>query len=129
GDLGMADMNEVEATRQIIKENPQTRVRILTIHDAQYLASEALRAGARGYVLKSDAGAELLEALESLRQNKPFFTAKVAELVLDGFKESQKATKAEGEFSRLTSPEAEIVKLLAEGKSSNEIPPTLGINL
>ena len=59
-DVGMPDMNGLEATRQIIKENPQTRVLILTIHDAQYLASEALRAGARGYVLKSDAGAELL---------------------------------------------------------------------
>ncbi|PYV34856.1 MAG: DNA-binding response regulator [Acidobacteria bacterium] len=128
-DVGMPDMNGLEATRQIIKENPQTRVLILTIHDAQYLASEALRAGARGYVLKSDAGAELLEALESLRQNKPFFTPKVAELVLDGFKESQKATKAEGEFSRLTSREAEIVQLLAEGKSSKEIATTLGITL
>jgi DNA-binding NarL/FixJ family response regulator len=128
-DVGMPDINGLEATRQIVNENPQTRVLILTIHDAQYMASEALRAGARGYVLKSDAGPELLLALESLRQNKPFFTPKVAELVLEGFKKAQEAVDAEAEFPRLTSRETEIVQLLAEGKTSKEVANLLSISL
>src|SRR6266571_4728856 len=94
-DVGMPDMNGLEATRQIVNQNPQTKVLILTVHDAQYMASEALRAGARGYVLKSDASPDLLEALESLGQNKPFFTPKVAELVLEGFKKAQEVTDEE----------------------------------
>jgi len=128
-DVGMPNMNGLEATRQIVNENPQAKVLILTVHDAQYMASEALRAGARGYVLKSDASPDLLEALESLGQNKPFFTPKVAELVLEGFKKAQGAKDEEEVSPRLTSRETEILQLLAEGKTSKEAANTLKISL
>ncbi len=128
-DVGMPDISGLEATRQIVDENPQVKVLILTIHDSQYMASEALRAGARGYVLKSDAGLDLLQALESLGQNKPFFTPKVAELVLEGFKKAQEVTDEEAVSPRLTSRETEIIQLLAEGKTSKEVANTLDISL
>ena len=128
-DVSMPDISGLEATRQIVDENPQVKVLILTIHDSQYMASEALRAGARGYVLKSDAGLDLLQALESLGQNKPFFTPKVAELVLEGFKKAQEATDEEAVSPRLTSRETEIIQLLAEGKTSKEVANTLDISL
>src|SRR6266568_3170774 len=128
-DVGMPDISGLEATRQIVDENPQVKVLILTIHDSQYMASEALRAGARGYVLKSDAGLDLLQALESLGKNKPFFTPKVAELVLEGFKKAQEVTDEEAVSPRLTSRETEIIQLLAEGKTSKEVANTLDISL
>src|SRR6266568_7946995 len=128
-DVSMPDISGLEATRQIVDENPQVKVLILTIHDSQYMASEALRAGARGYVLKSDAGLDLLQALESLGQNKPFFTPKVAELVLEGFKKAQEVTDEEAVSPRLTSRETEIIQLLAEGKTSKEVANTLKISL
>src|SRR5262245_29034633 len=67
-DLSMPEMSGLEATRQIVKTVPQTQVLVLTIHDSENMASAALQAGARGYVLKSDAGRELLTALTSLRE-------------------------------------------------------------
>jgi len=128
-DIGMPGMNGLEATRHIVHENPQTRVLILTVHDSEYMARETLRAGARGYLLKSDAGHELLLAMDSLRQNKPFFSSKIADMVLKGFRGQEEGKPKESKFLRLTSRESEITRLLAEGKTSKEIAKILDISL
>jgi DNA-binding NarL/FixJ family response regulator len=83
-DLSMPEMSGLEATRQIVQSVPQTQVLVLTIHDSENMASAALQAGARGYVLKSDAGRELLTALISLREHKTYFTGKVAGMITKG---------------------------------------------
>ncbi len=84
-DISMPSMNGLEATRQIMKDCPEAKVLVLTVHESDPLIREVLDAGARGYILKTDATRDLLIALEALRRNKTFFTAKVAQTVLDGY--------------------------------------------
>ena len=81
-DLSLPEMNGLDATRQILKDAPGTEVIVLTMHHSEDLARDVLQAGARGYVLKSDADANLIRAIDSLRAHKPFVTSTVTELVL-----------------------------------------------
>ncbi|MBZ5497307.1 MAG: response regulator transcription factor [Acidobacteriia bacterium] len=127
-DISMPELNGLEATRQIVKAAPQSEVLILTIHDSEHVARQVLAAGARGYVLKSDAGRNLLTAVDTLRQHKPFFTSAVSEMVLRDFLKSSKSQE-ESTSDRLTHREREIVQLLAEGKSNKEVASILGISV
>jgi len=73
-DIGMPELNGLEATRRIVKASPRTEVLVLTVYETEEVIREVLRAGARGYVLKSDAGRLLLSAVEAVAAHKPFFT-------------------------------------------------------
>jgi len=84
-DISMPTLNGLEATRQISKGLPSVKVLILTMHESDSLIREVLDAGARGYLLKMDAGSDLIKAVDALRRNQTFFTPKVAEMVLDGY--------------------------------------------
>ena len=129
-DISMPSMNGLEATRQIMKDCPESKVLVLTVHDSDPLIREVLDAGARGYVLKADAGRDLVAALEALRRNKTFFTAKVAQTVLDGYlKRDFEPAEVDTRKGRLTPRQREIVQLLAEGKSSKEVAVELGISV
>src|ERR1035441_2063087 len=97
-DISMPDMNGLEATRQILKENPEIEVLILSMHESEQLVHEVLASGARGYVLKADAGNDLIAALEALRQHKLFFTSRISEVVLRGY-----LTRSEEHTSELQS--------------------------
>src|SRR5260370_42412181 len=74
-DPSLPERNGLDATRQILKESPRSEILVLTMHHSEELARDALQAGARGYVLKSDADQSLIAAVESLRQHKPFLTS------------------------------------------------------
>jgi len=125
-DISMPLLNGLEATRQIAKVSPGTKVLILTVHDADLLVGKVIQAGARGYILKTDLGRDLIAAVKALLANKTFFTAKVAQMVMDGY--LGKGPQASGEeFSQITAREREVVQLLAEGKSSKEVATILGI--
>ena len=128
-DVSMQGMNGLEATRQIVKESPQTQVLILTMHDSETVAAQALQAGARGYVLKSDAGRDLLLALDALRHNKPFFTSAVGDMVLRGFRKNGKRSLRRTRFQQLTPREREALQLLAEAKSNKEVAQVLKISV
>jgi DNA-binding NarL/FixJ family response regulator len=129
-DLSMPSMNGLEATRQILKDRPDTKVLVLTMHESDPLIRDVLDAGARGYVLKTDAGRDLIAALEALRRNKTFFTSKVAQMVLDGYlKRDFDPADIDTRRGRLTPRQREIVQLLAEGKSSKEVAVALGISV
>jgi len=129
-DITMPEMNGLEATRQILKEVPGVEVLVLSVHDSEQLVREVLEAGARGYVLKSDAGRDLITAVETLCRHKPFFTARVSEMMLEGFLKKGPTSDA-GKTPRdpLTAREREIVQLLAEGQSNKEVASTLGISV
>ena len=125
-DLEMPDLNGLEATRQIKKDLPSVEVLIYTMFETERLIRDVIGAGARAYILKSDAGQQLIEAVEALSLHKPFFTAKASETLLDSFlKSPQKGP----DNSVLTDREREIVQLLAEGKVNKEVASTLGISV
>ncbi len=127
-DVCMPELNGIEATRQIRKASPRSEVLILSVHDSNYLIREVIDAGARGYLLKSDSDRELVAAVESLANHKPFFTAHATEMMLHGYA-GDPGQNADREASqRLTAREREIVQLLAEGKTSKEVASVLNIS-
>jgi DNA-binding NarL/FixJ family response regulator len=129
-DIGMPALNGLEAARQMIKNDARAKILILTMHESDPLIREVLDAGARGYVLKSDASRDLVTAVNAVRSNKTFFTAKVAQIVLDGYLDKKpKKQEPNAAQTRLTPRQREIVQLLAEGKSSKEVAVALGLSV
>lgn len=128
-DIGMPNLNGLEAARQIQRDNPQCKVLILTITDADEMVRAVLAAGARGFVLKSDAVRDLVAAVEALESDKTFFTSRVAEMVLGGFLGRSRPGGNEAALANLTPREREIVQLLAEGKSTKEVASHLNLSV
>ena len=128
-DLSLPEMNGLDATRQIVKELPQTEVLVLTMHHSEQLAREVLQAGARGYLLKSDADQNLIAAVDSLRQHKPFLTSTVTEFVLDGYMQIARDGEDAHSSELVTPRERQIIQLVAEGNSSKEVAAALGVSL
>jgi len=129
-DISMPLLNGLEATRQIIKDDASARILVLTMHEADPLIQEVLDAGARGYLLKTDASRDLVTAVDALRNNKTYFTSRVAKMVLDGYLNKKSSPKhGESAAGPLTPRQREIVQLLAEGKSSKEVAVALGVSV
>ena len=129
-DVTMPELNGLEAARQIKKLLPNVEILILTVHESEQIASEVLKVGARGYILKSDAGRELVAAVKSVAAHKNYFTSRIAQMVSDTtLKEGAQAIEADDIGSRLTPREKEIVQLLAEGKSNKEAASALNISV
>ena len=122
-DLSMPDLNGLDATRLILKELPETRVLILTMHDAPELIEKTLETGARGYVLKSDAEADLVKAADALLHGRTFFTSAASRVVLERMRRPPAGTAPS-----LTPRELDIVRLLAQGKSNKEVAASLGLS-
>jgi DNA-binding NarL/FixJ family response regulator len=126
-DIGMPEMNGVLATIRIREVAPHARVLVLTMHNSEELIQSCLKAGAQGYVLKSDAERDLIAAVEALLQHKTYFTQSATNIVLESFRDKQREAAEEPSAERLTSREQEIVQLLAEGRSNKEVAANLGI--
>jgi DNA-binding NarL/FixJ family response regulator len=126
-DIGMPNLNGLDAARQIIAKSPLTRVLVLTIHDSDEMIREVLAAGARGFLLKSDAGRDLITAVDAIQRHRTFFTSQVAELVLDGYLSRRQEVLVPK--NRLTPREREVVQLLAEGKTSKEVAVALDLSV
>jgi DNA-binding NarL/FixJ family response regulator len=125
-DLSMPELNGIEACRVIKKTLSNTEVLIYTLHETEQLIRKALTAGARGFVLKSDAEVKLVEAIDALSRHKPFLNSKASETLLESF--IKNAGESE-EDSVLTSREREIVQLLTEGKTNKEVASILSISV
>jgi DNA-binding NarL/FixJ family response regulator len=126
-DLSLPELNGLDATRQILKESPRSEVLVLTMHHSEELALNVLQAGARGYVLKSDADQDLIVAIESLRRHTPFLTSRVTEFVVGDY-----VRRVEGgarSHVAVTPREREIIQLLAEGHSNKQTASMLGVSV
>ena len=127
-DVGMPGRNGLEAAREILQALPGTEILILTMHESQQLIREIVAAGARGFVLKSDAGRTLIAAVEALEEHKPFITSRVSELVLEVYRQESPAG-AGRPAADLTAREREVVQIIAEGNSSRQAALQLGISV
>jgi DNA-binding NarL/FixJ family response regulator len=128
-DIGMPNMNGLEAARQILHGAPATMVLVLTMDESEQSTREALRAGVRGILLKSDAARDLVLAIEAVRDHRSFFTAGVAEMVLNAYMGREMPRPASTLRDPLTRREREVVQLLAEGKSTKEVAIVLGLSV
>lgn len=130
-DLHMPLLNGLDATRQLLALSPETRILMLTLEDSDELVREVLAAGARGFVLKSDATRHLVTAVEALAEGRTYFTSKVADLVLAGYLKPAAGRESSGGEApgRLSAREREVVQLLAEGKSNKEVAEVLNLSV
>jgi DNA-binding NarL/FixJ family response regulator len=122
-DYALPIVNGLEVTRQIRARLPRTEVLIFTMHDNETLIHDLLVAGARGFVLKTEAKQQLLAAIEALASHRPYFTPKISEALLESF-----LTKPNQQQSVLTNRERGVVRLIAEGHSNKEIAGILDIS-
>jgi DNA-binding NarL/FixJ family response regulator len=127
-DIGMPDVDGLQATRQIREATPNSQVVVLTMHESDQMVRRVLDAGALGYVLKSDLATHLVKAVKNVSGGKLFLTPRVSDIVLKGFLKTGNGPDAtELSQMRPTPREVEVIRLLAEGKANKEIAAELGI--
>ena len=125
-DYSLPMMNGLELTRAIKKEMPRVEILIFTMHDREDILAEVLMAGARGYLLKSDASKHLISAIEALAVKRPYFSGNVSQTLLDRFIEM---ASRDSTATALTPREREIVQLIAEGRLNKEIAAILDLSI
>ena len=127
-DIGMPILNGLDATREILRDDPQAKVLILTMMDAERVMQAARDAGARGYILKSDAARVLVAAVQALEYDNTFFTSQVAEIVHGGYLDDvHSAQKKRMVVPSLGPREREVLQLVAAGKSTKQVGRLLNI--
>jgi two-component system response regulator NreC len=128
-DIAMPNLNGIEATRQIINQNPRTAVAILSMHSDESYVIRALKAGARAYLLKDSAEADLLAAVRALTEGKSFFSPAISKILVEDYMRQLKSRGAEDTYELLTNREREILQLLAEGRTNKEVANMLNLSL
>jgi len=128
-DIAMPELNGIEATRQIRHVSPATEVLILSMHNSEAVVREAIKAGAKGFILKTDTTRLLKTAVESLAAHKSFFTSTASDILLHGCVDPHAPTEGESLPCHLSPREREVVQLIAEGNSSKEIADKLGVSV
>jgi DNA-binding NarL/FixJ family response regulator len=125
----MPDLDGIQVTRQIREAVPDTKVLILTLLESDEIVRDALEAGVRGYVLKSDVESWLVKAVKGVSTGGLFLTPRVSAILLEGFvKGLDRTDRAAGPHGRPTQRQVEIIKLLAKGKANKQIAAALGIS-
>jgi DNA-binding NarL/FixJ family response regulator len=130
-DLSMPQLGGLEATREILSEAPRTAVLILSVSESEELVRQVVSSGARGFVLKSDTGVDLIDAVNELSQGRPFFSARLADFILQGYLRSAEDSAGAPPIASagLTSREREVLLLVADGQSNKEVAASLGIGV
>ena len=129
-DFSMPELNGLEATRRIRAACPATEVLVFTMHESEELVAEVFAAGARGYLVKSDAPRHIVAAIEALAAHQPFFSASVTARLLEAFLRDRATSAGEDTaHNALTAREREVVQLLAEGRRSKDIARRLGVSV
>ncbi len=120
-DIAMPELNGIEATRQIRTELPRTQVVMLSVYSSSEHIYRALKAGARGYLLKESAGAEVVIAVRMVHAGRRYLCQKIADTMIDTYISQRETAEAKSPLGRLSNREREVLQLVVEGKSSKEI--------
>jgi len=128
-DIGMPNLNGIEAARQIVNRNPRTAIAILSMHSDESYVIRALKAGARAYLLKDSAEADLLAAVRALTEGKSFFSPAISKILVEDYMRQLESRGAEDTYELLTNREREILQLLAEGRTNKEVANMLNLSL
>ncbi len=124
-DIAMPALNGIEATRRVVEEAPQTAVLILSMHATSEHVFQALRAGARGYLLKESAARELVAAVRTVVAGRRYITPKIQEMITEDYIHRRETPAGKSPLERLTRREREILQMVVEGRSSTQIAETL----
>ena len=127
-DVGMPGLNGIEATKTIVDRHSSPAVVILSMHADESYVMRALKAGARGYLLKDSAAADLIGAIQAVSQGRSFFSPKVSRILAEDYVRILKQKGDVDTYDLLTSREREILQLLAEGKANKEVATALNIS-
>jgi DNA-binding NarL/FixJ family response regulator len=128
-DITMPNLNGIEAARQIVARQPYVAVVVLSMHSDEGYVLRALKAGARGYLLKESAEADLLLAVRSVNDGKAFFSPSVSRLLVEDYIRQLQDKDIEDSYDLLTGREREILQLVAEGKSNKEVANVLNLSV
>jgi two-component system, NarL family, response regulator NreC len=127
-DITMPNLNGIEAAQRIVSQRPNTSIIILSMHSDEGYVLRALKAGAKGYLLKDSAEQDLIEAIMTVHQGKTFFSREIAKMLVEDYIRDVRTRGIEDSYELLTSREREILQLLAEGKSNKEIAAALNLS-
>jgi two-component system response regulator NreC len=127
-DISMPRLNGIDATRQIVRRLPDVRVLIVSMHSDEVFVSQALQAGAHGFLLKDAADGDLIRAVADLSNGKSFFSPAVSKVVLDDYVRQLAARGVTDRFETLSEREREVFQLIAEGHSNKDIAGVLNIS-
>jgi two-component system response regulator NreC len=128
-DIAMPNLNGIEAARQIVNQSPKTAIAILSMHSDESYVIRALKAGARAYLLKDSAEADLLAAVRALTEGKSFFSPAISKILVEDYMRQLESRGAEDTYELLTNREREILQLLAEGKTNKDVANMLNLSL
>ena len=128
-DVAMPELNGIEATRQIVKRIEGAKVLVLSMHGDDVYVRQALKAGARGYLLKDSEDLDLIKAVKAVRAGGSFFSPPVSKVVLSGYLGDKVDGDAEDSVARLTDREREVLQLIAEGKTNKEVAHALSVSV
>ena len=128
-DIAMPSMNGLEAAQRIAAKVPQTAIVILSMHSDETYVLRALKAGARGYLLKDSAEGDLINAIHAVHEGKAFFSPEISKMLAEDYVRQMNKRGVDDSYELLTSREREILQLLAEGKSNKEVATLLNLSL
>lgn len=128
-DIGMPQLNGIDAARQMVTRDPKVAVIILSMHSDESYVLRALKAGARGYLLKDSAEAELIKAIRSVCEGRTYFSPAISRMLLEDYIRQLQQRNEEDSYELLSTREREILQLVAEGKSNKDVANLLNVSV
>jgi len=128
-DIGMPNINGIEAARRITEKRPETAVVILSMHADESYVLRALKSGARGYLLKDSPEEDLIDAIRAVHAGKAFFSPEISKMLAEDYMRQMRQRGVEDSYELLTPREREVLQMLGEGKSNKEVATELNLSL